>query len=251
MKEGRKVHFCFPGKSFTDEFLESIIYMLTQPPPHGLRGAGLVISYHIEYSSDIYSCRNNLVRTHPHTLVQSRSKVLDGFDYDYMFWIDSDQKWFGEDVLRLLDHDVEVASGLVPIGINQKTCVGRYRLDDGKPYISYFSIPGLLKEERDEKGLVEVDFTGFGFVCVKRGVFEKLGYPWFKTVIHDWDAYEFMLDAKLTDRRSSLRIATSEDIGWCSRAKKEAGAKIYVDPDVRIGHKKEMLLRAEGYESAN
>jgi hypothetical protein len=71
-------------------------------------------------------------------------------------------------------------------------------------------------------------------MCVKKGVFEALGYPWFQTVIHNHQGQD---------------VVTSEDIGWCSRVK-ALGYDIYADPEVRIGHRKEILLRADNYERA-
>lgn len=245
--EKKKIIFLFPGKEFKTEFVNSLIRMLHLPPPEGLRACGVTFAYNIEYSSDIYACRNNLVRTHPHTLNQSRKKVLDGYEYDYMVWIDSDQEWTGQDVLSLIEHDVDVVTGVIPIAGNQRTCIGKYRVEDGKPQISYYKFRSLLEEERNEKGLVPIDFCGFGFIAMKRGVMERIGYPWFQTVIHDWDDYEFFLDGVMQEKRASIKIATSEDIGWCSRAKK-LGIQIYADPEVRIGHRKEVLLRAKNYE---
>ena len=227
-----KLVYCLPGKDFTGEFLDSWTMMLLLPPPAGIRGEGIEFVYNREYSSDIYACRNNLVRTHPHTQIKSRREVFDGYTYDYMFWIDSDMQWKGEDILRLLKHDENIVTGIAPLGAHQGTCVGKYREEDGKKVVSYYSMRGVLEEERNEKGLVEIDFCGFGFIAVKKGVMERIGYPWFQTVIHNHEGNQ---------------VATSEDIGWCSRAK-EHGFTIYADPEVRIGHKKEILYRADHYE---
>lgn len=249
-----KVIFCFPGKDFTAEFLDSIISMLLLPPPVGIRGAGISFCYNRRYSSDVYHCRNEIIRTHPETVVKSRTMPFDGFDYDYMIWIDSDQAWSGQDVLQLLSHEEDIVSAVVPLNETQGTCLGRYMVNDGRPQISYFTIRGVLEETRNEKGLIPVDFTGFGMICIKKGVMEKLGYPWFRTVIHDWDNQLFEIEDNIVPQETidrmkeyGIKVATTEDIGWCSRVKK-IGFEIYADPEVRIGHRKEIMLRADNYE---
>lgn len=228
-----KLALCLPGKDFTGEFLDSMVDTLLKPPPEGIRGQGIEFFYSRSYMADIYACRNDIVRTHPLTRTKSRTHIFDGCEYDFMMWIDSDMQWKGQDILNLVNHDVDIVSGVAPLGAIQGTCLGSFTDNEqGRKRISYYSMRGILEETRDEKGLVEVEFAGFGFICVKRGVFEKIGYPWFQTYIQEFD---------------HTRFATSEDIGFCLRAGQE-GFKVMVDPEVRVGHKKEVLLRADQYE---
>jgi hypothetical protein len=73
---------------------------------------------------------------------------------------------------------------------------------------------------------IEVAYTGMGFMLVKRGVLEKLDYPWFKPV---------------GKRIGDMVDFTMEDVGFCLRAK-EQGLQVLIDPLVRVGHEKRVVL---------
>jgi len=82
-------------------------------------------------------------------------------------------------------------------------------------------------EDWEGGGLIEVDSTGFGCVLIDMEVFKKIDKPWFKwtrengTVIGE-DAYFY-------------------------RAAKQAGLKVFVDCDVKIGHIASMVITEESY----
>ena len=65
-----------------------------------------------------------------------------------------------------------------------------------------------------------------GFMLVKKGVFESLAYPWFRP---------------LEKRIGDMTDFTMEDVSFCLRAK-EKGFKVYIDPQVRLGHEKRVIF---------
>ena len=73
---------------------------------------------------------------------------------------------------------------------------------------------------------MEVSHTGFGFLLIKKGVFESMTYPWFKPI---------------EKRIGDMVDFTMEDVSFCLRAK-EAGFKIYIDPQVIVGHEKKVVF---------
>ena len=77
--------------------------------------------------------------------------------------------------------------------------------------------------------LISVDYTGFGWMLVKHGVFESMEYPWFRP---EWREFPF---------ETPVKEFTSEDVSWCHLAK-ENGYDIHVDPTVVVGHEKMMVL---------
>ena len=90
-----------------------------------------------------------------------------------------------------------------------------------------FAFEFLTPEDiKDKKELIEVAYTGFGFICIKKGVFESMEYPWFKPT--------FKTIGNVVD-------FTMEDVSFCLNAK-ERGFKIYVDPTVIVGHEKKVVL---------
>jgi hypothetical protein len=83
--------------------------------------------------------------------------------------------------------------------------------------------------ERGSNGkeeLVDVAYTGMGFMLVKKGVFEKLEYPWFKPIEKQvGDMVDF----------------TMKDVAFCLRIR-EKGIHVLIDPMVRVGHEKSMVF---------
>ena len=85
----------------------------------------------------------------------------------------------------------------------------------------------LTAKDIEGKGeLLEVNYTGMGFMLVKNRVFESLTYPWFRPI-----------EKRIGD---SLDF-TMEDVGFCLRAK-EKGYKIFVDPQIIVGHEKKTVI---------
>jgi len=76
---------------------------------------------------------------------------------------------------------------------------------------------------RGMSGLHPIQNTGFGFIAIKYGVFEKIPRPWFTCM-------PFEVAPGVVD-------TVSEDISWCVKAH-HAGFKIHMDADVRVGHMK-------------
>lgn len=149
------------------------------------------------------------------------AKPFGGVDYDFMMWIDSDSVYRPEDFFRLLELDADIASGAVPIDLEPgRVAAGKIDVQTGET--AYLQLGRLPREP------MEVEWAGFAFLLVKRGVFEALSYPWF-------DSQYFEVGEQIVD--------PGEDIRWCLRVR-EKGFKILLHPSVRIGHEKMFILEA-------
>ena len=146
-------------------------------------------------------------------------------DYDYLMWIDSDMVFNPQHFKRLLDHNKDIVSGI-------------YMMDDGKHFATcknwdeeFFKKHGhfeflIFVDVKGREGLLEVCYTGMGYMLVKKGVFESMEYPWFKPV-----------EKQIGD----MKDFTMEDVAFCLKAK-EKGFKILIDPGVRVGHEKKVIF---------
>ncbi|OGS21048.1 MAG: hypothetical protein A2252_03910 [Elusimicrobia bacterium RIFOXYA2_FULL_39_19] len=118
-------------------------------------------------------------------------------DYTHLMWIDSDILFSPAQFQALLDHDKDIISGI-------------YAMQDGKSFATvkdwdeeYFKQNGSFrfltveditrlaspdgvssgeKQKLPDSNLIEVAYTGFGFMLIKKGVFESMTYPWFKPI---------------------------------------------------------------------
>ena len=219
---GKTVIFCLPGSYYSGRFLVNFTTLLDDCKRVGMKP---IISQ--DYSSMVNFARCKVagadVKNGPRQ-APFGGKVA----YDYMMWIDSDIIFKPEHFFKLLQHDKDIVSGL-------------YMMTDLKHYATvenwdeeYFKKHGNFPfiERTDwigRKGLVSVDYTGFGWMLVRQGVFESIQYPWFRP---EWKEFPF---------ETPVREFTSEDVSWCHLAKKQ-GWTINVDPEIVVGHEKLMII---------
>lgn len=148
-------------------------------------------------------------------------------NYDYICWVDSDSIITKAQLERLLSYDLDIIAGLQSFERGNGYTCGNLDEDFFKKKGSMpFYTDNTLALTKSKNGLIEVDYTGFGFVLIKKGVFEKLEYPWFRP---HWFNFGDIQDFSM------------EDVGFCIEAKKK-GFKIYVDTTVRVGHEKKVIF---------
>ena len=75
-----------------------------------------------------------------------------------------------------------------------------------------------------------VDYTGFGWLLIKNGVFEhkEMSYPWFAPKMQIFES-------------GQVQDMCGEDVSFCLDAK-EAGFEIWCDPRIRVGHEKTRII---------
>ena len=75
-----------------------------------------------------------------------------------------------------------------------------------------------------------VDYTGFGWVLIKKGVFEHkdMKYPWFAPKMQLFES-------------GAVQDMCGEDVSFCLDAM-DAGFDIWCDPRIRVGHEKTRVI---------
>lgn len=211
------IAFCLPGDSFTDGFMLSWTRLIAQMTKDGW--PYFVSNYR---AADMNNCRNRVAVGD--AKMARDMKPFGGQEYDYMLWIDSDMVFNFAQLRKLILDDRSIIGGLYPLngqgvstagflkGDGNHRVTGEYLVDKTEPFV--------------------VDYVGFGFLLIKRGVFETIGFPWFEHRMIDFDDLGFAVN-------------TSEDVGWCMIAK-EHGFDTWVDPMVRLAHQKKTNLTFGG-----
>lgn len=213
---------CTPGHSMLGSYVKSLLETSAE-----LNKKGISWGYSNEYSSHVSDARELTLNGSLQNDPFDSTPFMGTITYDKILWIDSDIAWSPEDVIKAYESDKDVISGAYLLANGTVTA---HKEKFGRPY--------TYEEIKDEKDLIQVYSTGFGFICVKSGVFESLTRPWFKsieTIIKDPKGKDF-----------SMAI-TGEDISWCSRVN-DAGFKIYLDPTIKVTHHKMMKLTWEGIQ---
>jgi hypothetical protein len=216
-----KIIFCLTGKNFSGKFLDCWTNLLAYCMSNGIQ-----VGVSRKESCNVYYVRNMCLGA---DVQRGRNqKPFDNqLDYDFTCWIDSDSLFTPQMLQRLINYNQDIVAGLQSFeGGNGFTCG---KLDDEffkqHGYMEYYTPESIEKAEFNEVGLLEVDYTGFGMVLIKKGVFENMEYPWFRPMWFDY---------------GDIKDFSMEDVGFCINAKK-AGFKIYVDPTIRVGHLKDFI----------
>jgi len=147
-------------------------------------------------------------------------------DYDVWVTIDSDIRFTPEQMIELIEdtNKYPVVSGL-------------YRMEDLKHYAcvkewdtKYFKTNGsfeFMKSDEDIKDkYISVAYNGMGFFACRKGVIEKLKYPYFSYPLIEIDG---------------LRETCSEDVSFCKNLT-DAGFEITVNTTLRVGHEKTLVI---------
>lgn len=143
------------------------------------------------------------------------------FTYDKIFWIDSDISWEVSDFQKIWSSDQDIIGGLYQTAPNGRVAVAKFDADGLPTVVNEADF--ILEEQR----VIEVYGLGFGFIAMKRGVFEACSRPWFFMRPIRWPHLDFELNI-------------GEDYSFCVNAR-EAGFKTYLDLEVKVKHHKEII----------
>lgn len=228
-KRPLKIVFCLPGRTFSATFLKSWSELLYSLPFNNIVP---IISQN--YSPVVYWARNLCLGGD--VLKGVNQKPFGGImDYDYMMWIDSDMVFQPDDFFKLLNHhQYDIISGIYPIDEYNYSAVSKWDEDDflKNGFFKFIKKSEVdnLKTEFTTYPIIPVSYNGFGFMLIKKGVFESIEYPWF----------EPMFKTLLT-KDGLVRDFTGEDVAFCLKVQ-DKGYKVMVDTTIRLGHEKMKIM---------
>jgi len=152
-------------------------------------------------------------------------------EYDVWVTIDSDIVFTPEQVIELLEDTKKypIVSGLYRMqDMVHYACVKEWDLD-------YFKKVGSFKfmksDEEVKDKYISVAYNGMGFFACRKGVIEKLKYPYFTYPLIEMEGE----DGKM------IRDTCSEDVAFCKNLK-DAGFDVIVNTTLRVGHEKTLVI---------
>lgn len=242
MERELKIVFCVPGKQFSNQFLVSWSETLLS-----FTRAGHKLFLSNQYSPIVYYARNQCLGG---SVIQGTDqKPFQGkVDYDYIIWVDSDMVFTPQQVARAIEHlerdySKHIIGGACLSADNTTFTI----LDKGQwNFNSFVKNKGnFVHMKRDDlflkkDELFEVDYCGLGFMCMRKGVFEALEYPWFKPLFYDFQLETEDESGNKVQRK--IQDFCSEDVAFC-RSVIEKGYSVWVDPLITIGHEKSQVLQ--------
>jgi len=224
MIRGKTVVFCLPGRGVSYTFLKNFVQLCFDLVQNG---ASIQISQ--DYSSMVNFARCKCLGAN--VLRGPDQLPWDGkLNYDWQLWIDSDIVFNTEAFYKLVLMDKDIASGWYCTEDGRTTSVAHW-LEEG----DFRNNGGVMNHETLEsiskrRKPFTVDYAGFGWLMIKKGVFEhsEMKYPWFAPKMQVFESGE-------------VQDMCGEDVSFCLDAI-SAGFEIWCDPRVRVGHEKTRVI---------
>ena len=230
--KGKKIVFCLPGRGCSFIFLKNFVQMCFDMVQNGMS-----IQISQDYSSMVNFARCKCLGAN--VLRGPDQLPWDGkLEYDYQLWIDSDIVFDTSKFWQLCDlalpaedsekEEAEICGGWYATEDGMTTSVAHWLEED-----DFRKNGGVMNHETVEtmgkrKKPFTVDYTGFGWVMIENGVFEKLEYPWFAPQMQVFESGE-------------VQDMCGEDVSFCLDAQK-ADFEIWCDPRIRVGHEKTRVI---------
>lgn len=221
-----KVVLALPGRTFSGRFMMNLVDTVMKLKSKGYE---LVISN--EYSSYVTFSR---MKTLGLDVLKGIDQVPFGGKLEYDVWVtvDSDILFTPEQIIELIEDTktYPVVSGI-------------YRMEDMKHYamvknwdLDYFKEYGTFQFEtieslKNEPKHIPVAYNGMGFFACRKGVIEKLKYPYFSYPLIEIEGKDGVM----------LRDTCSEDVAFCKNLT-DAGFEVIVNTTLRVGHEKTLAI---------
>ena len=191
----------------------------------------------VEYGIDLRDSKNTEFKFHyanaGRMLTQAaRERIFDvamnQVGADYIFMIDDDMTTPQNLFEKLYRHDVDIVAPLA-FTRNPDHLAVMYEIpeDDWDMFLKRGTpARGRYVRNWPKDALVECDAVGFGAVLINTRILKRMTPPYCMTT-----------------------SPTGEDIFFCSKSRKEAGARVYMDTSVKLGHLGAPVIIDEEYAS--
>jgi hypothetical protein len=160
-----------------------------------------------------------MIFCHDRSPAKGRNDVIEAAIQEkcsHILFIDDDMAMPENALMQLLEHDVDVVSGLYLVGSYPHQPLIFDIADEETGACLYCYLNG------DEPRLKPIVCAGFGFVLIKTSIFSKLEKPYVRLGELDPENW-------------------CDDVGFFNRLRK-AGIQSYCDMECRIGHIKSMIV---------
>lgn len=219
----KKIVFCIPGTHVSVYFMQQLMDLIDY-----CRGQGAKTRISTGTSSMVSQARINCLNGNPSRGI--RQKPFSGDQYDYIMWIDTDIQFDNKCFQKLVDHDRDIVAGwyMIPDAYMSSafttSVLEPYYLHDGGMQLGIKMLS--VDDVKSRTSIFKCAATGLGWMLVKKGVFEKLSFPWFAPKVMS---------------TNGTPVLSGEDVAFCLDAK-EAGFDVWVDPRIKVNHEKTVIV---------
>lgn len=174
-------------------------------------------------------------------ITRARNNIADIFlnsECSHLLFIDADISFDPMDVIKLINHDIDVVCGGYPAKMFDWNSIYNAARNGVPPNeLSSYASPYIYNrsdQEDKKEGLIEVKESGTGFMMIKKEVLQKLSKHVNVYISNQFDNvgkknYEFFSTMIDDD------ILISEDYFFC-RKWRSIGGKVFVDKSIKLCH---------------
>jgi GT2 family glycosyltransferase len=207
-------------------YVDSIIGLTFQ-----LAQLGHQVSFSKIYNESLITrARNNLAK-----------EFLDS-DADYLFFVDADEGFNVDDVVKMIESGKDLIGGVYPMkninweNVRKAAIAGKENLSDYSGIFAMNFLPGETSIRLNEP--IEVSEVATGLMLISRKVFEKMEPHCLKYAMNGSDAqFDFnnMVTEFFATSITPEGVLLSEDYHFC-RKWREIGGQVYAAPWVTVVH---------------
>lgn len=229
VKKNPLVVFCIPGRSFSGRFLTCWTNLISE-----CMKLNISIMVSNQYSSMVHFARSKCLGGD--VSKGADQKPFQGqVNYDFLVWIDSDIVFSPEQIFNLIESPHDVTCGLYMMEDMQHfAVVKKWDIEYFKKHSTFRFLTTKdvdLHKSISKLKYMEVSYAGMGFMCIKKGVIEKLKYPWFFRGVETIEV----------ENGTTMVEMCSEDVAFCKNLQ-DVGVKVMLDTTIRVGHEKTIPL---------
>lgn len=149
---------------------------------------------------------------------------------EWLVWLDSDIMFTMQQLELLLKIEHPFVAGWYVSDLSKQVMCGKWDLEHFKqhkvmPFLDKDKLQEVAKTNPNQ--LVEVDFTGFGFVKMHASLLKRMKYPYFTLNLQNIDGCQDL---------------SAEDVSFCQNCYEQTGIKPVVCPALHVGHLKPIFL---------
>jgi len=209
--------FCIPGSTFNSRFVLGWSELLLKCLLNNYRP---VLCQ--ENDRNIFIERNKCLGGNILQDNKDQKPFQGSAEYDYIVWINPNVIFTFEDLEKLLKSDYDVTSGVYTLSVPGDITNVVQKFDNKfykeKGTFNFLTNDEIVKMDKIDNRYFEADFVDFGWVCLKKGISEKIEYPWFEPYTKE-------------DRVSLF----TDSYSYCKKLK-EKGVKIMVDSNIKMNY---------------
>ncbi len=218
VEKQKVIIFCIPGNKFNSAFLLNWSELLLKCLINNYRP---ILCQ--ENDRNIFIERNKCLGGNILENNKEQMPFQGNIEYDYIVWINPNVIFSFEDFEKIIKSDYDVTSGVYTLnntlGISNIVKDFDYNFYKKNGTFNFLTNDSIIKMDKINNRYFEADFVDFGWVCIKKGVSEKIEYPWFDTYIKNDEVISIFTDSYY----------------YCKKLK-EKGVKIMVDSNIKMNY---------------